>query len=407
MHRTPVLGRATVATILLTALVATSAGLAALAGPTQAQAPLPGRTCTLTPDRAGALRSTLAAMSTTTCVTLELAPGSYDVGATLASLPLHAGTADVPLTVRAADPQHPPLITGGLYLAEADHWVLDGLRFRGTPENNLPGQPIRAIAPLQLSGARHTVVVHSEFFSTRGFQNATLLGVGAYTDPGTGEVSYPGANRINGNCFHDASRLIGDEPPGHDHLLYFATAFPRTGPAPRRSTMHHNIFFDSSNGAAVKIDQPDVDARYNTFVHVSEAITVQPTSETSDPPYDFSHSRPLTRIVIRHNLTSRLVHVLDAQRHVVKDRAFYLRDLDSNPNPDGVQVSIVGNQTWNDRNPFLHVYHYNASPQQFREVAPRPQTTETGPRFSRVGGCGPSFYRPTTPALQGYGRYAG
>jgi len=69
--------------------------------------------------------------------TLLIAPGDYTGGVYLADT---SGTKDAPITIRGADPNNPPLFSGGgqaFHLADCSHITLANLKVKGFPSNGI------------------------------------------------------------------------------------------------------------------------------------------------------------------------------------------------------------------------------------------------------------------------------
>ncbi len=181
--------------------------------------------------------------------TLELQSGVYRTG--LIRPVVHPGTATRPITIKAADPAHTPLILGEMLLTNADYWYVSGLRLQAVDH---------ARASLAMWGGSHWKINNSEMFGAR--QTTSLANVVIRNSP----AGPPRGFVFSGNCVHDAA--IAD--PGMDHNMY--VQFQGNNSA--GGIIERNIIFGHPQGSGIKLGDGGVYAapgpwhvmvRYNTI----------------------------------------------------------------------------------------------------------------------------------------------
>ena len=181
---------------------------------------------------------------------LRLRPGTYEVFER--DVAVHAGTPEDRITVIAADPDDPPVVSGSLVLQNPSHWTIDRLVFQGVHSG---------YEALRMNGGTGWMILRSEFFGEQGYSAQALLNVAAYKD------TAPRAFRVAYSCFHDGPT---DPPSVHDHLIYVTSS---AHPTP--SYISRNILYDNVNGSAIKANSSNVRINYNTMQDVAGAVTVQ------------------------------------------------------------------------------------------------------------------------------------
>ena len=162
--------------------------------------------------------------------TLLLAAGSYNTGY-LRVTPMAAGTAAAPITIRAVDPFHPPLLVGGLRFYSPMYLVLKSLRVQATS----PG-----LSALVMDGGIGWTVDSSEFWGarqTKAFANVTISGTGGY----------PRAWAFTQNCVHDAAMNTGPDATDHNVYVTYQGATPTTG------LLIRNLIYGAPHGENIKL----------------------------------------------------------------------------------------------------------------------------------------------------------
>ena len=169
--------------------------------------------------------------------TLLLAAGTYNTGY-LRVTPMAAGTAAAPITIRAADPAHPPLLVGGLRFYSPMYLVLRSLRVQATT----PG-----LSALVMDGGVGWTVDSSEFWGarqTKAYANVTISGTGGY----------PRAWAFTQNCVHDAAMNTGPDATDHNVYVTYQGATPATGLLIRNlinvgnNVIVGNLFYNATQG---------------------------------------------------------------------------------------------------------------------------------------------------------------
>ena len=162
--------------------------------------------------------------------TLLLAAGTYNTGY-LRVTPMAAGTAAAPITIRAADLAHPPLLVGGLRFYSPMYVVLKSLRVQATS----PG-----LSALVMDGGVGWTVDTSEFWGarqTKAYANVTISGTGGY----------PRSWAFTQNCVHDAAMNTGPDATDHNVYVTYQGATPTTG------LLIRNLIFGAPHGENIKI----------------------------------------------------------------------------------------------------------------------------------------------------------
>jgi hypothetical protein len=162
--------------------------------------------------------------------TLLLAAGTYNTGY-LRVIPMAAGTAAAPITIRALDPSHPPLLVGGLRFYSPMYLVLKSLRVQATS----PG-----LSALVMDGGIGWTVDSSEFWGarqTKAYANVTISGTGGY----------PRAWAFTQNCVHDAAMNTGPGATDHNVYVTYQGAIPTTG------LLIRNLIYGAPHGENIKL----------------------------------------------------------------------------------------------------------------------------------------------------------
>ena len=296
---------------------------------------------------------------------LRLGPGTYEVFDR--DVQVHAGTADQPITVIAADPEEPPVVRGSLVLQNPAFWTIDRLVFQGEHSG---------YEALRISGGRNWRILRSEFLGRPGYSSMALLNIAAY------RKTAPQAFRVAYSCFHNGPTT---PPSVHDHLVYVTSSVP-----PSPSYISRNLFWANRNGAAIKTNSSNVRVNFNTFQDVAGAVTVQETGTTR---------WGLRGVMTERNLvqTVRKLHGIH-YRHV-----FWASMLDQSPRRQAKWL-LRGNYAYSSNNP-RYLQRSFSSADTVRIVGGGLHTTSGNPGFRRLGDC--NGYRPTLPAAKKYGRWAG
>jgi len=187
-----------------------------------------GRTITMTPyDNLSTEMASLRAGDT-----LLLAPGTYTVH--IVQPVLHHGTSTAPITMRAADPAHEPVILGNLRMWGPTYWVLEYLRMRSIdPQTDT----------LDMIGGAYWKVLNSEIFGTRWTGGLTNVSIDTDSRTGTGS---PRGFLFQGNCVHDAAR---DDATNTDHNIYVNFQ----GNSGTSGVINRNIIYGHPNGEGIKL----------------------------------------------------------------------------------------------------------------------------------------------------------
>lgn len=197
--------------------------------------------------------------------TVKVEPGTYAVGNFRPNLVIfgaHAiGTAAAPITITAADPLHPPLITGAVKFDRLEYWNLSHLRFQGT----IAGTPT-----LTFNSGNNWTLMDSEVFGARQTGALANLVVAKVSSAWPMPVNWV----IADNAIHDAGAT--PSKAGTQHEIYL-TAVGNAGHA----LIVRNLFYNTPDGAAVKLGnggetnspgisgvQVDNNTMYNNFEQV-------------------------------------------------------------------------------------------------------------------------------------------
>lgn len=169
--------------------------------------------------------------------TLALRPGTYRTGYlrfypnTPGQTGILRGTPTRRTTITAADPQHPPLVQGGLQFSGADYWRLSHLRVQATA----PG-----LSALAMIGGAGWSVTSSEFFGARQTNSmANVLIAGSH--------GYPRGFEFRGNRIHDAAQSNRRDATDHNLYIMFQGA-PGSG-----GVVTRNVLWNAPHGAGIKI----------------------------------------------------------------------------------------------------------------------------------------------------------
>lgn len=169
--------------------------------------------------------------------TVEVEPGTYAVGNFRPHLVIYGGraigTAAAPITVTAADPTRPPLITGAVKFDRLEYWNLSHLRFQGT---------IAGLPTLTFNSGNNWTLMDSEVFGARQ--------TGALANVVVAKVSSAWPMPVNWVIAQNAVHDSGATPAraGTQHEIYL-TAVGNAG----RGLIVRNLFYNTPEGAAVKI----------------------------------------------------------------------------------------------------------------------------------------------------------
>ncbi|MEJ5945825.1 hypothetical protein WDZ17_11030 [Pseudokineococcus basanitobsidens] len=338
---------------LVVPLLVCAALLAASAAPASAE----GRTTRTSWTTSKAFVGAVAALRAGD--TLELAPGTYDIGAVKPTL--HQGTSSAPIRLTAADPDRPPHLRGHLILEDADHWSVTHLKITAT----VPDEPA-----LKMAGGTGWSVTDSEFTgaaSTRDYANVAIDS-NRYTRTAPSDWSF------SDNCVHDAAPRPEGDPAGYHNLYVNAEGGGRGGLITR------NVMYGAPGGANIKIG-----AGGNTAVRGAWGVRVE-YNTLFDAAWQIFLFGDIDDISVRRNLLVRSTggpSVSTGQ---------YFHSL-----PGGaVRVDSQDN----------YGYQLGGRP-TFALSSPTSSYLDAGnfegsdPRFAV--GCG--RFRPTEPAAARYGRY--
>lgn len=178
--------------------------------------------------------------------TLLLRPGTYRQAA--GGSGKHAGvirpaltpaTASAPITVRALDPKHRPLILAHLKLWGPSYWKISSLRIQ-TVE---PGQD-----GLTMAGGTGWSVTGSEIWGARKTGAYSNVAITSDTGPGSNGTGAPRGFLFAENCVHDAANVLARSAPT-DHNLYVNFQ----GDATSGGRIDRNVIYGSPHGAGIKL----------------------------------------------------------------------------------------------------------------------------------------------------------